>query len=322
MTSEQNHSMLALLAAANDPQMPVDRLTRAAALAAQHLPEQEEFSKWAELELSGYSKEGPVPTYREIQASLFGRHPRGWRVPVRVDASAKYLLSVIVHQPIDEVLELSKNDSEKKIALWMEPVCVKSILQKMPNLIDVWRETTPSSFATIAHGVRRKIYQWAMTQQRSDLSLPPGSIEATLGLRSLCIEQKHDRPDQMLLTPFTINGNNANVNVVHGSPGASVTQTQSSEATEVISLLIAALGKAQKNSEGLATTDELNRLVEVTQELQELSKSSSPNPKWVSATLDGLQAFAKETATAVGAELAKPYVQAALVAAYQYFSRS
>ncbi|MBW4558209.1 MAG: hypothetical protein KME59_20210 [Trichormus sp. ATA11-4-KO1] len=78
----------------------------------------EEFKQWVELELDGYSEEVNIPDYRLLVGELKARNPyHGW-IPVILGNApeiAETISKIYIKQPISEIEELVKSESDVKI---------------------------------------------------------------------------------------------------------------------------------------------------------------------------------------------------------------
>lgn len=150
---------------ATESQHDISDLLRKALLAATKLT-LEDFKDWVNQELNGY-RDGEVPNYRKIRASVYLKNPYHGLVPVHFPTQEIYdaFCSIEVRDPIGNLVAiLAKQDDSKTGPIYpLTPQQEHFLISQQDGLnLPPVRTISNSAVATILDAVRTQILEWSL----------------------------------------------------------------------------------------------------------------------------------------------------------------
>jgi hypothetical protein len=149
----------------------VSDLLRKALLAATKL-KLEDLKDWVSKELNGY-RNGDVPTYREVRASVYLKNPYNGLIPVIFpsDEIADAFCNIEIRDPIGNIVSiLSKQDDSKTNPIYpLTPKQEKFLIQQCGLNIPPVRTISSSVLATILDAVRTNILEWSLKLEENGI---------------------------------------------------------------------------------------------------------------------------------------------------------
>lgn len=161
----KNSLVLEIQRLATENQGDISDLLRKALLAATKL-KLEDFKDWVSKELNGY-RDGDVPRYREVRASVYLKNPYHGLIPVFFpsDEIADAFCNIEIRDPIGNIVSiLSKQDDSKTGPIYpLTPNQVNFLISQQGGLnIPPVRTISSSVLATIVDAVRTNILEWSL----------------------------------------------------------------------------------------------------------------------------------------------------------------
>lgn len=302
-----------LLEAVSDDCAPLDRLVRAAEILSRAANDVEMVA-WCEKELNGYPS-GDVPDYRKAAAMLQATDSYGRTLPVYTK-DANFLEAMAecrIFQSLSAMKELCATSSSTEFKVLFPPDTSVRLLQSVPGATEVFRVIQANAFRSALAGARQFLFNWALRNINSSVSLPGGlSMTALVGVPSTT---SAGEPARMLDGPIGLNVSGqvtGGITVQLNSPGAASTTNTSTSSPPLDSAALKALADAfgvvlEKARTTGAATGECADLEATVKELNDLAEMEKPHASWLRSSLLSAKAILENTAGGVLAELAKPY---------------